>query len=405
MRPLHLVRRALPAACLAWLLVSEGGALAAKPKAEVAAQTALKKVDADYRAKKYAAASGILEKALQACGDDKCSPSTRGALLRDLGTMKYRQGDTPAAAKSFDDAIAADPDITFNPAYDKPDVRGAWDEAVKRAADASKKSSAPAETPEPEKPAAPEPEPKPSPPEQEEKPAPAPPASSFQRIWIGVAGAIDIDFLPSGQDLCKLYPNAQPGNASNAYCVNPDGTDYPSRVTAAENNALVQGQSGGVGGGARIGNIRAMLTFDYAATPSVMLGARLGYVANTYPGTAAVTDGRAFGHPLHVELRATYLFGDASLAHVGLAPMAFVAGGVSEFDGHVSSFVTPTNSGTRPVVVWYTDTPWFFTLGGGVRYALSLRAAFTGALRGNLSFPKNGLLPTLGPELGFQYGF
>jgi tetratricopeptide (TPR) repeat protein len=164
MSPLHLIRLSLPAACLAWLLVSEGGALAAKPKAEAAAQTALKKGEAEYRAKKYAAASGMFEKALQGCGDDQCAPATRGALLRDLGTMKYRQGDTQAAAKSFDDAIAADPDVTFNPAYDKPDVRAVWDDAVKRAADASKKSSAPPETSEPETPAAPEPKPTPSPP-------------------------------------------------------------------------------------------------------------------------------------------------------------------------------------------------------------------------------------------------
>jgi hypothetical protein len=405
MSPLHFVRRSLPAACLAWLLASEGSSLAAKLKGEAAAQSALKKGAVDYHAKKYGAAREVLEKAVNGCGDDQCTPSTRAALLRDLGTMQFRLGDKQGAAKSFDDAIAADPDVMFDPDYDKPDVRAAWSEATQRAADAAKKNSAPAETAEPEAPA---PEPKTPPPpaeHEEEKPEPPPPATSYSRVWIGVAGAIDIDFLPKGQDLCKLYSDAQPGNLSNAYCTNPDGTDFPSRASSAQNNALVQGQSGGSSGGASIGNIRAMFTFDYAATPSWMVGARLGYVFGTYPGTAAVNDGRAFGHPVMVEARLTYLFGDAPLTHVGFAPMVFAAGGLSEFDGHVGAVVTPQGGSTQPVEVWYTDTPWFFTLGGGVRYQLSPHAAFTGAARLNLSFPKNGVFANIGPEIGVQYGF
>jgi hypothetical protein len=405
-RALSFVRRSLPAVCLAWLLVSEGSALAAKSKAETAAQGALKKVSAEYGAKKYATASAVLVKALNGCGDDHCAPSTRAALLRDLGTMQFRMGDKAAAANSFDQAIAADPDVTFNPEFDKPDVHAAWDDATHRAAKAGGASAEPAEPEEPE--AAPKPSSHAEHEEEHEEKADSAKAapSSYQRIWVGVAGDIDIVFLPAGQDLCKLFPNAQPGNASNAYCTNPDGTDYPSRATPAENNALVQGKSGANSGGARIGNLRAMLTFDYALTPSLMLGARLGYVFGTYPGTAAVKDGRAFGAPLHLEVRGTYLFGDAPLAHLGFAPMVLAAAGIAEFDGHVSSLVAPSNAnGTRSVEIWYTDTPWFLTLGGGVRYQLSLRAAFTGVVRGNLSFPKNGVLPTIGPEIGFQYGF
>jgi hypothetical protein len=406
-RALSFVRRSLPAACLAWLLVSEGSALAAKSKAEAAAQGALKKVSAEYGAKKYATASALLVKALNGCGDDHCAPSTRAALLRDLGTMQFRMGDKAAAANSFDQAIAADPDVTFNPEFDKPDVHAAWDDATHRAAKAGGASAEPAEPEEPEAAAKPSSHPSEHEEEHEEKAdSVKQPPSAYQRIWVGIAGDIDLVFLPSGQDLCKLYPNAQPGNPSNAYCTNPDGTDYPSRATPAENNALVQGKSGADSGGARIGNLRAMLTFDYALTPSLMLGARLGYVFGTYPGTAAVKDGRAFGAPLHLEVRGTYLFGDAPLAHLGFAPMVIAAAGIAEFDGHVNSLVAPSNAnGTRSVEIWYTDTPWFLTLGGGVRYQLSLRAAFTGIVRGNLSFPKNGLLPTIGPEIGFQYGF
>jgi len=91
----------------------------------------------------------------------------------------------------------------------------------------------------------------------------------------------------------------------------------------------------------------------------------------TYPGTVAVQTGRAYGHPIHVEARVTHLFGQEPLAHVARV----------------------------------TDGPWFLTLGGGVRYPFSLRAAFSAAVRVNAAFDGNGLLPTAGPEVGFQYGF
>ena len=133
---------------------------------------------------------------------------------------------------------------------------------------------------------------------------------------------------------------------------------------------------------------------------------RAGYVMNTYKGTVAVQDGRAYGRPIHAELRATYLFGKEPLANVGFAPMMFIGGGLSEFDAHLASNVAIEGvAGTRRVNVWVTDGPWFVTVGGGMRYQFSLRAALTAAVRLNASFRGNGVLPTAGPELGFQYGF
>jgi hypothetical protein len=118
-----------------------------------------------------------------------------------------------------------------------------------------------------------------------------------------------------------------------------------------------------------------------------------------------VQDGRASGKNFHAEVRGTYLFGDEPLAHIGFAPMAFVAGGMAEFDGHLASDVMIQGvAGTRRVNVWITDGPWFVTVGGGMRYQLSLRAAFTAAARVNFAFQGNGLLPTFGPEVGFEYG-
>jgi hypothetical protein len=149
-----------------------------------------------------------------------------------------------------------------------------------------------------------------------------------------------------------------------------------------------------------------MASLDYALSASFLLGARLGYVFNAYPGEAAVSTGHALGPKVHAEARATYLFGQEPLAHTGFAPMVFVGTGISEFDTHVSSTVTLDNvAGQQPVNIWVTDAPFFVALGGGVRYQFSLRAAFTAAARLNAVIGGNGFTTTYGPEVGVLYGF
>ena len=118
-------------------------------------------------------------------------------------------------------------------------------------------------------------------------------------------GAFDYSFLPSADDVCKLKStkeNQEPVNDSNYYCVQSDGADYPYRLLSAgdtnprgpENARLVLGQSDKVSGGGAFGNIRLMVSLDYAANPNILVGARLGYVLNTYPGQAGKDDGRTF---------------------------------------------------------------------------------------------------------------
>jgi hypothetical protein len=380
----------------------------ADARAEAAAQGALKRVAVDYRGKHYAAAAARLEKAIRGCGDDKCLSDTRAALLRDLGTMQFRHGDAAAASKSFADALALESDLTLNPRYETPDLQAAWDDAKRSAsAEGAKEAggAAAAETP-----AAHPPEPAAAPSAGAEGSTEAAPETftgpaPYARFWIGVAGAVDFLVFPSGNDLCKLTPTDVPANSVVAYCTNPDGSDFPARATSAQNDTLVPGRDGNTLGGLQVGDIRAMLAADYALSPSWLAGVRVGYVMNAYTGSAAVHDGRALGPHLHAEVRATYLLGRDPLASIGFAPMLFGGGGVSEFDGYLTGNVTVNNSvGAERVNIWVTDGPWFVTIGGGFRYQFSLRAAFTAAVRVNAAFFDNGLLPTAGPELGFQYG-
>jgi hypothetical protein len=229
----------------------------------------------------------------------------------------------------------------------------------------------------------------------------------YVRWWVGFSGSVDLVSLPSGNDVCKLNASAAPANAQGYYCTVPDGVDFPSRASTSENDSLAPGGGGTAAGGITGRDVRLMATLDYATSASFLLGVRVGYVLNGYQGQAAIKDGHAFSLPLHLELRATYLFGDEPLAHSGLAPYAFASGGAAEFDAQTRVMVTQSGiAGQRPVQAWRTAGPLFFALGGGARYAFSARAGFLAGIRATAALGgAGGLMPTFAPELAFQYGF
>jgi hypothetical protein len=244
-------------------------------------------------------------------------------------------------------------------------------------------------------------------------------ARRYARLWVGLSASLELVSLPTVNDACKLATSGPtpgfPANSSNLYCVDSNGADFPTRsapLGPQQNAALAPGGAGRSGGGLQLGDGRVMLSVDYALQPNLLVGGRLGYVFNAYPGSAASQDGRAAGFRVHVEGRATYLLGKAPLEQVGFAPMGFAALGFSEFDGHVTSVATQTNPTAggaplvQPVDIWLTDGPFFVAIGAGARYQFSPRMAATLALRLNLAIGGNGVLPTYGlPEAGFLYGF
>jgi hypothetical protein len=230
-------------------------------------------------------------------------------------------------------------------------------------------------------------------------------AVGYVHFWFGVSGSIDVTVVPSGSDVCLLNAQALPANSQGYYCTTPYGADFPSRAGPAENATLVKGEAGQAQSGIESGDVRLLFTFDYAASTHLLLGGRFGLVLNGYPGEAAVHNGHAFGPPIHLELRGTFLFGDRPLAHSGFAPLVLLAGGVGEFDASTTVGVVVNNVvGTRPMVAWQTGGPGFAALGGGVRYAFSPRVALSMALKFTAAFG-GAFFPSMAPELGLQYGF
>lgn len=237
----------------------------------------------------------------------------------------------------------------------------------------------------------------------------------YARLWVGLSAEFELMSMPSAADACVLStgpapPPGFPANGSNLYCVNSsNGADFPPRNTvgAGINNTLKAhpGSGGQSTGGIQPGDIRVMLSLDYALNQNFLVGGRMGYVFNSYPGSAASQDGRAAGFKIHVEGRATFLLGNSPLDHVGFAPMGMAGLGFAEFDGHVTSAVTNGPGQSEPIDIWDTDGPFFLFIGAGARYQFSPRIAANAALRLNLAVGGNGLLSTFGPEFGVQYGF
>jgi hypothetical protein len=260
----------------------------------------------------------------------------------------------------------------------------------------------------------------------------------FKRIWVGLGAEFEFLSMPSGTDLCYENPNsALPANKNNMYCTTQSGTDFPYRTTTAQNNAICTAAQAAAGvcpgdlggnsdGGIKPANLRLMASFDYAITPNLLAGARLGVSLFVYPGQSASTDGRTFGvERLYLEGRGTWVFGQNPLADKSVHPLALLGIGAAEFDAHTSSYVAvcPATTATPPgqcasstkagyqapivgnVNVWFINAPVFVTLGGGARWAVTDNIALTAALRLNASFGVNGLVPTFGPEVAAQYGF
>jgi len=244
--------------------------------------------------------------------------------------------------------------------------------------------------------------------------APAAPTAKFRRLWIGVTAGAEFMLVGSADNVCKLSQDrsAAPLNDAGYYCVDPDNgnADYPDRndPQGAQNKAIQQdGKTDKVAGGGALGNIRLLVSIDYALNMNFLVGMRAGLILLAYPGTAAQNDGKfsALG-PVHIEGRATYVIGKEALAKPGVAGYIMGGFGYAQYTARVSVSVRETGSPTnKQVDAWAIGGPFFFTLGGGLRYALSPRFALLVGPRVNFALGNGlGVFPSAGLEIGAHFG-
>jgi len=98
----------------------------ADARTEAVAKKALKKAQTDYAALNYGTGGTRVQKALKACGQSKCAPPTKASLLMALGAMQFKKGAKDEANLSFQTAAKLQPGITFDPAFDSPELRAAF---------------------------------------------------------------------------------------------------------------------------------------------------------------------------------------------------------------------------------------------------------------------------------------
>jgi hypothetical protein len=239
-------------------------------------------------------------------------------------------------------------------------------------------------------------------------PAPAPLAERpYRRTWIGGVGSFDLVVVPAASDVCVLnLQGTAPATPGNPYWCRDASSGAPFPGQDGATNARIASNADLVQSGLAVGNVRLLVSVDYAITPNVLLGARVGYVLRTIPNQGI----EAPFPPFHVEARATYLVGDRAILRP-LAPMALVAVGLGEFDAHVPVAVflkpVPGSPAAAPTEnAWLTAGPAFVAMGGGVRVLLSESIAATAALKIEVAW--GGSVGTLfggAPELGMQVGF
>jgi hypothetical protein len=237
----------------------------------------------------------------------------------------------------------------------------------------------------------------------------------YNKMWVGVGLSLDMLLVPGPvNDVCALNSTGTGTlTAGNPYtCYDPSANaGFPGSGTAggAVNATIDKGSPNRLdwvqSGGFARGPLTIFASFDYALSPNVLLGARAGYEALTYPGSNPAP---AFA-PVRIEARLTYLIGTNAI-NQSFAPVLFAGAGAGEFDAMVPVKVTLLTAQT-PLQenAWLTAGPVYATAGGGVRLAFGgekKNIALTGLVKLETAFGgTSGFLFGIAPEAGIQYGF
>jgi hypothetical protein len=140
----------LAVAVLIAIGLASAPAFAADAKVEKDAQALQKKaIEEDYLNVDYAAAVKNLKAAALKCGGDKCKPSVKGAILRDLGAMQILGGTLDEGKLSFTQALSIDASLDLDPAYKVPQLTTLWNDAKKSAPPPAPPPAPPTPTPTP----------------------------------------------------------------------------------------------------------------------------------------------------------------------------------------------------------------------------------------------------------------
>ncbi len=161
----------------------------------------------------------------------------------------------------------------------------------------------------------------------------------YRRLMIGLHFAPDVWITSATKDVCGYdstmkgtYACYQAGQTS--VNTDPAGPDSQSVVPLGAS----PGYAGNVNSGVAVATMRILASLDYALTPNVTVGGRLGYALRGGPPSIKYTGGvpaeATNFFPFHAEARAAYWFKPLSMP--GFHPYFMLGGGMAQVDGKVT---------------------------------------------------------------------
>ena len=155
-------------------------------------------------------------------------------------------------------------------------------------------------------------------------------AAKFRRVMLGVHFAPDVWMTSQTDNVC--------GEASilaGTYSCYRSGQ---SLIDAGDKDPIATAPYGGtVKQGLALATLRLLFSLDYAFTPNVTVGGRVGYAFHGGPPSIKYDKGNPVVGtkflPFHVEARAAYYFRPLSMP--GIHPYIHVGGGMAQVDGKV----------------------------------------------------------------------
>jgi len=241
-------------------------------------------------------------------------------------------------------------------------------------------------------------------------------AGPYKKNWFGLHFGMDIAVI-GGSNVCGEnggYECYTAGSSSDPY----GGHPFPGT---------------GIATGTALATQRALLSYDRAFTPNLMVGVRAGFAFGGGPpaisrdDTGAITSRIKF-LPIHLEGRLSYWFGQGALGKKGLRPYVFAGGGMAQVDAKVPVTIYDCDSPLRndpmtlpgagcasaapgfdqstlqqkKVDAWKKLGQGFAAAGGGVVYAFTPQLG--AQLNVNFMFMLGASGPVIEPSLGLVYG-
>ncbi|MBI2390981.1 MAG: hypothetical protein HYV09_15425 [Deltaproteobacteria bacterium] len=232
------------------------------------------------------------------------------------------------------------------------------------------------------------------------------PSGGGKKLWLGLDIQQDFLFISGSENICK--------ESTWACTKQVEGKQTDIGVSDDKGIQVAEGGGGKTSGGPALATTRVFIGGDYFVTPSITVGARVGYA---FRGGNPTENAKFL--PFHAEARLQYFFGQPKTS--GARPFAMLSGGLAEFDALVPNIVAVPNSGARaddPAACAAATTPEeqgracritgidayrlagqsFIAPGGGVW--IHLGPSFALNVAGKILLP----LPTFSPGLALEVG-